>query len=123
MAKSADQYFRHSAAQERRRRLKTRQVPLAAQHVAQRIRFAPLPCGRKAQVTDQAAVCRLPSSVGCGICPTTQRRSRDIRRLIWPPAQGSRSGTPASHEFTSTEVVYGVTGTDVTVLPESGVSP
>jgi hypothetical protein len=26
-------------------------------------------------------------------------------------------------EFTSTEVVYGVTGTDVTVLPESGVSP
>jgi hypothetical protein len=26
-------------------------------------------------------------------------------------------------EFTSTEVVYGVTGTDVTVLPEYGVSP
>ena len=25
--------------------------------------------------------------------------------------------------FTSTEVVYGVTGTDVTVLPEYGVSP
>jgi hypothetical protein len=25
--------------------------------------------------------------------------------------------------FTSTEVVYGVTGTDVTVLPEFGVSP
>jgi AcrR family transcriptional regulator len=35
-----------------RRRLKTRQVPLAAQHLAQRIRFARLPCGRKAQVTD-----------------------------------------------------------------------
>jgi hypothetical protein len=26
-------------------------------------------------------------------------------------------------EFTSTEVVYGVTGTDVTELPECGVSP
>ena len=26
-------------------------------------------------------------------------------------------------EFTSTEVVYGVTGTDVTELPEYGVSP
>ena len=26
-------------------------------------------------------------------------------------------------EFTSTEVVYGVTGTEVTVLPECGVSP
>ena len=26
-------------------------------------------------------------------------------------------------KFTSTEVVYGVTGTDVTVLPEYGVSP
>ena len=25
--------------------------------------------------------------------------------------------------FTSTEVVYGVTGTEVTVLPEYGVSP
>jgi hypothetical protein len=25
--------------------------------------------------------------------------------------------------FTSTEVVYGVTGTDVTELPECGVSP
>jgi hypothetical protein len=25
--------------------------------------------------------------------------------------------------FTSTEVVYGVTGTDVTVLPDYGVSP
>ena len=25
--------------------------------------------------------------------------------------------------FTSTEVVYGVTGTDVTALPEYGVSP
>lgn len=25
--------------------------------------------------------------------------------------------------FTSTEVVYGVTGTDVSVLPEYGVSP
>jgi hypothetical protein len=31
------------AAQERRRRLKTRQVSLAAQHLAQRIRFGPLP--------------------------------------------------------------------------------
>ena len=29
--------------------------------------------------------------------------------------------TPA--EFTSTEVVYGVTGTEVTELPEYGVSP
>jgi hypothetical protein len=26
-------------------------------------------------------------------------------------------------QFTSTEVVYGVTGTDVTVLPGYGVSP
>ena len=26
-------------------------------------------------------------------------------------------------EFTSTEVVYGVTGTEVTELPEYGVSP
>jgi hypothetical protein len=46
----------------------------------------------------EAAVCRLPSSVGCGSRPTTRRRSRDIRRLIWPPAQGSRSGTPAPHD-------------------------
>jgi hypothetical protein len=38
--------------QERRRRLKTRQVPLAAQHLAPRIRLAPLPCGREAQVAD-----------------------------------------------------------------------
>jgi hypothetical protein len=32
-------------------------------------------------------------------------------------------GDPAHAEFTSTEVVYGVTGTDVTELPECGVSP
>jgi len=31
--------------------------------------------------------------------------------------------TDAPRPFTSTEVVYGVTGTDVTVLPEYGVSP
>jgi hypothetical protein len=36
----------------RRRRLETRQVPLAAQHLAQRIRFALLTCGREAQVTE-----------------------------------------------------------------------
>ena len=32
------------------------------------------------------------------------------------------AGRPAMR-FTSTEVVYGVTGTDVTELPEYGVSP
>jgi hypothetical protein len=31
--------------------------------------------------------------------------------------------TRTVREFTSTEVVYGVTGTDVTELPEYGVSP
>ena len=36
--------------------------------------------------------------------------------IIGPPAAGKTT-------FTSTEVVYGVTGTDVTVLPEYGVSP
>jgi hypothetical protein len=30
---------------------------------------------------------------------------------------------PAGVEFTSAEVVYGVTDPDVTVLPEYGVSP
>jgi hypothetical protein len=30
---------------------------------------------------------------------------------------------PQQIQFTFTEVVYGVTGTDVTVLPEYGVSP
>jgi hypothetical protein len=30
---------------------------------------------------------------------------------------------PYTLRFTSTEVVYGVTGTDVTELPEYGVSP
>ena len=30
---------------------------------------------------------------------------------------------PRANWFTSTEVVYGVTGTEVTVLPEYGVSP
>jgi hypothetical protein len=37
-----------------------------------------------------------------------------------------RTRSPAEQraaEFTSTEVVYGVTGTDVTELPEYGVSP
>ena len=32
-------------------------------------------------------------------------------------------GQDLTDTFTSTEVVYGVTGTEVTVLPECGVSP
>jgi hypothetical protein len=48
------------------------------------------------------------------------------------PNGGSRAPTVASdcdaaslafQKFTSTEVVYGVTGTEVTELPEYGVSP
>ena len=34
-----------------------------------------------------------------------------------------RQHVTAARTFTSTEVVYGVTGTDVTRLPEYGVSP
>jgi hypothetical protein len=34
-----------------------------------------------------------------------------------------RGHRPVYTRFTSTEVVYGVTGTDVTDLPECGVSP
>ena len=51
-----------------------------------------------------------------------------------PVAEGSAQGfgpllrqlrddAGLTQEFTSTEVVYGVTGTDVTELPECGVSP
>jgi hypothetical protein len=37
--------------------------------------------------------------------------------------EGCLSLTRFDGSFTSTEVVYGVTGTDVTQLPECGVSP
>jgi hypothetical protein len=42
------------------------------------------------------AVCRLPSPAGCGIRPTTRRRSRDISRLIWPPARESSAGAASN---------------------------
>jgi hypothetical protein len=42
----------------------------------------------------EAAVCRLPSSAGRGIRPTARRRSRDLRRLIWQPAQDPVAGRP-----------------------------
>ena len=45
---------------------------------------------------------------------TDEQRPRETVKL-------KRVDHPIS--FTSTEVVYGVTGTDVTVLPEYGVSP
>ncbi len=43
----------------------------------------------------------------------------EMKQLPYSPDQG-RS---LRRRFTSTEVVYGVTGTDVTELPEYGVSP
>ena len=36
---------------------------------------------------------------------------------------GQQRNVQVADKFTSTEVVYGVTGTDVTVFPEYGVSP
>jgi hypothetical protein len=38
-------------------------------------------------------------------------------------ADGHQATPGGSRAFTSTEVVYGVTGTEVTGLPEYGVSP
>jgi hypothetical protein len=43
------------------------------------------------------------------------------RETAWMNLFQAACGPPAA--FTSTEVVYGVTGTDVTGLPECGVSP
>ena len=39
------------------------------------------------------------------------------------PEQGRKKRGGTRQVFTSTEVVYGVTGTEVTELPEYGVSP
>jgi len=54
-----------------------------------------------------------------GIPAGTRHRVAELRGF-WGLAEALDSpGRP----FTSTEVVYGVTGTDVTELPEYGVSP
>jgi len=45
-----------------------------------------------------------------------------LRVLLDHPLQ-EHYGLEISKAFTSTEVVYGVTGTDVSELPEYGVSP
>ena len=77
---------------------------------------------------------RVPRPVPVLAAPAAPGRSR---RAVLVPALGNpssariypggpaalRSARMAMLRFTSTEVVYGVTGTDVTVLPEYGVSP
>ena len=54
---------------------------------------------------------------------------QSVASFSWPgrsPGTGSNPAPGAARadsQFTSTEVVYGVTGTGVTELPEYGVSP
>ena len=47
--------------------------------------------------------------------------SRDTEKTL--EEQGKHLDRTLAEQFTSTEVVYGVTGTEVTELPEYGVSP
>lgn len=60
-------------------------------------------------------------TVAWSVVANTARSSANARRTCRehpPPDAPMRLS-----EFTSTEVVYGVTGTEVTELPEYGVSP
>jgi hypothetical protein len=74
----------------------------------------------------------MPSSWGWPVPGVVPRPSSTTQGLVTRRAEQADLGTQAMTSswtqrrpavFTSTEVVYGVTGTDVTELPEYGVSP
>ena len=55
--------------------------------------------------------------------PARHPRTRRMPYPLLPHRRSKTHFTTLPCRFTSTEVVYGVTGTDVTGLPEYGVSP
>ena len=72
-----------------------------------------------AQAGGQAAVCRLRVRRTAATRLTTRRRSRDLRRLIWPPAQGSANDKPGDDRAKSRENRTGQSGAPTTARKSS----